>query len=270
MFDICIIGGGPAGLSAALTAHQRNKSCLIISSAAENSFLYKAELIDNYPGLPGISGKELLESFENHVKSLGMEIKTSVVTAIMPYGESFGVAAGSEFYEAKSVIIAIGASRAKPYPGENEFLGMGVSYCATCDGMLYRGKKVAVIGLSSEAREEAAFLRSINCEVEFFDSKRAKKFELLGSEKLEALIADGERFDVDAVFILRPSVAPDKLLPELKFSGANIETGKDMQTGIPGVFAAGDCTGLPHQIGKAVGEGNIAALSAVKYIDSLK
>jgi len=270
MYDICIIGGGPAGLSAALTANRRSKSCLVISSAPENSLLYKAEQVDNYLGLPQISGKELLETFESHVKSLDIEIKTGVVTAVMPYGESFGVAVGSDFFEAKSIIIGIGVSRAKPYPGEDEFLGLGVSYCATCDGMLYRGKKVAVIGLSTEAHEEAEFLRSINCELEFFDSKRAKKFEIVGSEKLEALIADGVRYEVEAVFILRPSVAPDKLLPDLEFSGADIAVGKDMSTNLPGVFAAGDCVGLPYQIGKAVGEGNVAALSAVKYLDSIK
>ncbi len=270
MYDICIIGGGPAGLSAALTANRRNKSCLIISSAPENSLLYKAEQVDNYLGLPQISGKELLELFEAHVRSLGIEIKPGIVTAIMPYGESFGVAVGSDFFEAKSIIIAIGVSRAKPYPGEDEFLGLGVSYCATCDGMLYRGKKVAVIGLSTEAHEEAEFLRSINCELEFFDSKRAKKFEIVGSEKLEALLADGVRYEVEAVFILRPSVAPDKLLPDLEFNGADISVGKDMSTNLPGVFAAGDCVGMPYQIGKAVGEGNVAALSAVKYLDSIK
>ncbi|MFR3291275.1 MAG: NAD(P)/FAD-dependent oxidoreductase [Lachnospiraceae bacterium] len=143
-----------------------------------------------------------------------------------------------------------------------------MSYCATCDGMLYRGKKVAVIGLSADAPEEAEFLRSIGCEVEYFDAARAKKYEIRGSQRVEALIADGTEYAVECVFILRAGVAPGSLVPGLELEGPHIKVNADMATSVPGVFAAGDCVGAPYQVGKAVGEGNIAGISAAKYVEN--
>ena len=244
MTDVIIIGGGPAGVSAALTAMHRGKTALIVSSPPEDSPLWKAEHIDNYPGLPGVTGRELLQKLLLHAEGSGAKIMRG------------------------AVVIASGLSRAKPYPGEAEFLGAGVSYCATCDGMLYRGKKVAVIGLSADAPEEAEFLRSIGCEVEYFDAARAKKYEIRGSQRVEALIADGTEYAVECVFILRAGVAPGSLVPGLELEGPHIKVNADMATSVPGVFAAGDCVGAPYQVGKAVGEGNIAGISAAKYVEN--
>ena len=143
-----------------------------------------------------------------------------------------------------------------------------MSYCATCDGMMYRSKHVAVIGLCNAAAEEAAFLRSIGCQVEYFDKARAKQYEIRGSQTVTELIADGVSYPVQGVFLLRDGVAPDALLPGLALEGGAIRVDGNMAASIPGVFAAGDCTGTPYQVAKAVGEGNIAALSAVKYLDT--
>lgn len=176
---------------------------------------------------------------------------------------------GSDFVQGRAVVIASGLSRAKPYPGEAEYLGAGVSYCATCDGMLYRSKKVAVIGLSADAPEEAEFLRSIGCEVEYFDAARAKKYEIKGGERVEKLVADGKEFDVSCVFILRAGVAPGSLVPGLELDGPHIKVNADMSTSVPGVFAAGDCVGAPYQVAKAAGEGNIAGISAAKYVENI-
>ena len=243
MTDVIIIGGGPAGVSAALTAMHRGKTALIVSSPPEDSPLWKAEHIDNYPGLPGVTGRELLQKLLLHAEGSGAKIMRGRVLSVLPMGGAFGVSVGSDFVQGRAVVIASGLSRAKPYPGEAEFLGAGVSYCATCDGMLYRGK-------------------------EYFDAARAKKYEIRGSQRVEALIADGTEYAVECVFILRAGVAPGSLVPGLELEGPHIKVNADMATSVPGVFAAGDCVGAPYQVGKAVGEGNIAGISAAKYVEN--
>ena len=134
--------------------------------------------------------------------------------------------------------------------------------------MLYRNKNVAVIGLCADAPEEAEFLRSIGCNVEYFDRSRAKSYEIRGEQTVTALIADGVEYPVDGIFILRSGVAADLLMYGLELENGAIVTDRNMRTNLEGIFAAGDCTGLPYQLPKAVGEGNIAALSAVKFLDS--
>lgn len=265
-YDLLVIGAGPGGISAALTARARGRSVLVISNGSETSALWKAHRIDNYPGLVGKSGAELLGSMLDELKALDIPLLTGRVTGMMPMGKSMMVSVGTDVYMGKAVILATGAAQPKPYPGESELLGRGVSYCATCDGMLYRGKKVAVIGLSSEAAGEADFLRGIGCEVEFFDKARAKKYEIRGDGTVSALIADGAEYPVECVFILRDTVASSVLLPNLTLDGSHIAVDKGLGTSVPGVYACGDCTGRPYQIAKAVGEGNIAALSADAYI----
>ncbi len=267
--DVFVIGGGPAGISAALTAVGRGKSAMIVSTSPEDSLLWKAEKINNYAGLPDMTGAELLGTMLRHAESAGIPLTRGRVLSVLPMGGSFGVSVGSDFFECRAVIVAAGLSRARPFPGEAEHLGAGVSYCATCDGMLYRGKRVAVISLSSDGPEEAEYLRSIGCEVEFFDTKRAKKYEILGEGAVEALMADGQRVEVSGVFIFRSGVAPDSLVSGLAVSGSSIVVDGAMATSVPGVFACGDCVGAPYQIAKAVGEGNVAALSAAKYLENL-
>lgn len=268
MYDIAVIGGGPAGLSAAVQARVRNKSVLVISGDGRDNPLYKTPRIENYLGFPQVSGKELLDRFRAHADQMGATRKEGRVLNIMPMGDTFYLSIGSEMEQAKAIILATGVIWANKYPGEAEYLGRGVSYCATCDGMLYRGKNVAVIGLSADAPEEAEYLRGIGCNVEYFDAKRAKRYEIKGGERVTALTADGEDFAVDCVFILRSGLAPDSLLPGLALEGGHIAVDAGMATNIPGVFAAGDCTGAPYQVAKAAGEGNIAGLSACKYIEN--
>lgn len=267
MMDVAVIGGGPAGISAALTLRQRGKSVAVISADPEQSHLAKAEKINNYPGMTGMSGKEMLDVMTAQAEDMGVFFMHGRATSIMPMGESFGIAVGSEFLEAEAVILTLGISMGKPYKGETEYLGRGVSYCATCDGMLYRNKNVAVIGLCADAPEEAEFLRGIGCNVEYFDRSRAKSYEIRGEQTVTALIADGVEYPADGVFILRSGVAPDLLMFGLELENGAIKVDRSMRTNLEGIFAAGDCTGLPYQLPKAVGEGNIAALSAVKFLD---
>lgn len=267
MYDIIIVGGGAAGTSAALTARNRGKTVAVVANPVETSSMYKAERMDNFPGMPSVSGQEMAAAFRTQLEESGAELIAGRALSVVPLGGSFGVAVGSDFYECRAVILAPGITREKLYPGEAEYLGRGVSYCATCDGMLYRGKTVALIGGSEEAKRDAEFLRGIGCNVlEFADAAR---YEIIGTQRAESVVSGGETYPVDGVFIIKDTVSIANLMPGLERSGAAISVGRGMETSIPGVFAAGDCTGKPYQAAKAVGEGNIAALSACEYIDKL-
>ncbi|UOO37581.1 NAD(P)/FAD-dependent oxidoreductase [Oscillospiraceae bacterium CM] len=263
MFDIIIVGNGPAGLSAAITARMRDKSVAVISNNRTESGLYKAVEIGNYPGMPGISGMELSGKLSMHASGMGAELIGGRVTTILPLGAEISVAYGSEAVSCKSLVLATGVVQTAVFPGETALLGSGVSYCATCDGMLFKGKKVAVVCLSPEAEHEADFLESIGCLVTRF---KTKNVVVNGSGKVTSITADGEEIPCDGVFILRATIAPDSLLPGLETEKGHIKVDRAMRTNIPGVFAAGDCTGTPYQVAKAVGEGQVAVLSAIDYL----
>ena len=262
---IAIIGGGPAGLSAAMTARNRNLSVCVICGGAADSALYKAGHVTNYPGVPDVSGPALLETMTQQARALGADILRERALSAMPMGKTFGVSAGKEFAEGRALLLATGIAQRGTFPGEAEFLGRGVSYCATCDGMLYRGKRAAVIGLAADAPEEADFLREIGCDVHYYDGKK-HRFEIRGAERADALVVDGTAEPADVVFILRAGFAADTLLPGLATDNGHIVVDDDCAASIPGVFAAGDCTGAPYQIPAAVGEGNRAALSVVRWL----
>ena len=182
-------------------------------------------------------------------------------------------------YNARAVVLAAGVARGKKFAGEAELLGRGVSYCATCDGMLYRGKPVAVVGRSPDAPEEANFLKNLGCQVTYLAPKRPEALDadipfvqtgtvsIQGQLTVTGLTANGESIPCAGVFILRPAVAPTDLLPTLATANGAIQVDRSMATNLPGVFAAGDCTGAPYQIAQAAGEGQVAALSACAYLD---
>ena len=266
-FDIIIIGGGAAATSAALTCLNRGKTVGIVANKQDTSSLYKAEKVTNYPGLPPMTGSEMTELFRKQLEESDAEIIAGRALSVLPMGDSFGVAVGSEYYSAKAVILAAGITREKLYPGEAEYLGRGVSYCATCDGMLYRGKKVAVVGGGEEAHVDADFLEGIGCTVLRFEKNG--RYEIKGDKKADTLIFAGESYSVDCVFIIKDTVSVTKLVPGLEYEDGGIAVDRHMATNVPGVFAAGDCTGKPYQLAKAAGEGNVAALSACDYIAKL-
>ena len=264
-YDCLILGGGPAGLSAALQCKALGLSALLVSNPSEQNPLGKAERIDNYLGLPGLSGRELLETFRRHVaQSEAAETVTGRVLNAMAYGGSFAVTVGSEVYQGKSVILATGVVRARLFPGEERLLGKGVSYCAVCDGMLYRNRDVAVVGLAPDAAEDAELLVKMGCRVTFLAPRRPEG--LPGSIPYRRA-AQVEEIPCDGVFLLRESVAPASLFPGLALAGNYLQVDEDLATNLPGVFACGDCTGLPLQIAKAVGEGQRAAYSTKRWID---
>jgi len=279
MVDIAIIGGGPAGLSAAINARARGKDALVISNPIEENPLFKAHLVDNYPGLPKISGADLLKVLEQHAKDSGAQFRTGRVLNITPMGDRFFLGIGSDFEEARTVILAIGAQRGVKLPGEEAYLGRGVSWCATCDGMLYRDQDITVVGLSHDAPAEANFLREIGCRVTYVARKApeglhpdipvilGRNISVIGDQAVTALQVDDTSIPCRCAFILRETMAPADLLPGLASDGGYIAADRTMATNLPGVFACGDCIGLPLQVANAVGDGLIAGQSAADYID---
>lgn len=281
MFDVAVIGGGPAGLSAALNLKIRNKSFILLGGTEKVTGLMKAPQIDNYLGFVGVSGTEMLNTFKKHVEDMGIEIKHEKVQNILDMGDYFALNTGGEFYEAKTIIIATGHAKANYMPGEKEYLGRGVGYCATCDGPLYRNKPVAIISENEEGEEEANFLAELCSEVYYIplyagEYKTNEKVKLIkekakaieGNEtKANLLRTDQQELQVEAVFIVRNVIPIGQLIEGLEIEDGSIKIDKNMAGSIAGVFACGDCTGKPYQIAKAVGDGSTAALNAVKYID---
>ena len=278
-YDLIVLGSGPAGLAAAVAARGRNKSVLVIGNRWQDSPLAKAERVDNYPGLPGRTGIELLEEFYRHAAGLGVEFVTGRAISLLAW-DGFSLTVGSQVYQGKALILAPGVVRSAKYPGEEEYLGRGVSYCATCDGMLYRNKAVTVVGLAPDAPHEANYLSGLGCQVVYVSPHRPQGLEegiayvkagrlaIRGEDSVTALEADGVELPCAGVFILRRAVAPADLLPALETEGGVIKVDRRMATILPVVFAAGDCTGGPLQVSKAVGEGHVAALSACEYLDT--
>ena len=282
-YDIAIIGTGPGGLEAAITAKVRNKNVLLLGSKTLSLKVEKAHAILNYLGLPNIKGEDLQATFLNHLKEMNVEITDDRAIAIYPLGDYFGIQSRDGMYEASSIILATGVVMAKAYPGENEFLGRGVSYCATCDAALYKDKVTAIIGSSPKEEEEANFMLEYASKVLYFplyteevnvkegvEVIRETPKEILGDLKVTTLKTDQNEYTVDGVFILREAVSPGQLLSGLQTEGPHVVVDVNMNTNIPGVFACGDIAGTPYQYIKAAGQGNVAALSAVNYLTNLK
>ncbi|AAK79515.1 thioredoxin reductase (NADPH) [Clostridium acetobutylicum] len=282
-YDIAIIGSGPAGLSAAINAVIRNKKVILFGSDNLSNKLLKAPKINNYLGIYDVSGKELKEKFLEHLKYMNIEIKNEKVNSVYSMGDYFALSLNQKMYEATSIIIASGVEFSKPLNGEDELLGKGVGYCATCDAPLYKGKTVAIVGYTKEAEEEANYVSELAGKLyyipmykdkvslkEVIEVVEDKPISILGKDKVSGLQMSKGEINTDAVFIIKDSVSPGKLVPGLLMNGEHIAVDIDMKTNIEGCFAAGDCAGRPYQYIKSAGQGQIAALSAVSYIDKIK
>ena len=281
-----VIGAGPAGLSAALNARVRNKSVAVVSRRLTSPSLEKAPWVDNYLGIERISGSELSARFVDHARTAGAELIESDITGIFNLGDSFAALGSDRDFSAKAVVIATGSVQEASIPGESRLLGMGVSYCATCDGPLYKGKRVVVLGYTAHAIEEANFLAQICSEVTYVAARSAKAEDapeiaegirvlkkrvlgIRGENKVEEVELDGETIPADGVFVVRDSIPVERLLEGIEVADGAIVVDREMATNVPGVFAAGDCTGRPYQVAKAVGEGLVAGLSAARYVDRM-
>lgn len=278
MYDVLIVGGGPAALSCAITARKRNLACAVVTADTESGWLARAEAVDNYPGMPHVPGRELLRVFREQAAELGASFLSGVVRQVQPMGEEFMVLVGNDVLEARAVVLAMGAARPALLPGEEELLGRGVSWCGTCDGMFYRGKRVAVLSAWHGGVEEAEFLAGLCASVDYYSLKshdmpddpritlRAERVKGLAAGEGRQLLVKTEEGEAayDGVFVFRPAVAPDRLLPGLALEKGFVSVDRRMAASIPMVYACGDCTGQPLQVAKAVGEGNVAAISAAE------
>ncbi len=284
MYDCAIIGSGPAGMEAAITLKIRNKSFILIGSKNSSDKVYKAHEVKNYLGLPNISGEDFSKAFLNHLKEMDIEITEDRIAQVYDMGDYYALRGSSDnMYEAKSIIIATGVAQAKPYKGEDDLLGNGVSYCATCDGMLYKNKSVAVVIDSEEELGEVDYLSEITSDITLFplyknDLKDYKNVKISNEKILElstnnnkrVVITENNSYNVDGIFILRKQVPATYLIYGIEMDGSHIKVDRLMSTNLRGVFACGDIVGLPYQYIKAAGEGNVAALSVVKYLGGTK
>ena len=279
-YDCIIIGSGPAGLSAAINLKTYNKKFLWFGNDPISEKVQKAEKVVNYPGLIEVTGKELAEAFLQHKKSQGLETIEKTVSAIYDMGGYYNVMAENQFFETETIILATGVVASNQYEGEAEFVGRGVSYCATCDGALYKGKTIAVVSTSKRFEHEIEFLADMaekvylfpyykDCEIERENVQKMTKAikQIKGGFRVEELVLAGEEnLSVDGVFIMRSAIAPTTLLDKLEVVDGHINVNRQMETNVNGIYAAGDCTGKPYQYAKAVGEGNVAAHSVIEYL----
>jgi thioredoxin reductase (NADPH) len=281
-YDIAIIGTGPAGISAAITAKLRNKNIILFGNKDLSDKINKAHSIKNYTGLPNVTGEELATALKNHLNDLDIEITEKRVNAVYSMGEYFALQVGKEMIESKTLIIATGVTASKTLENEDEFLGMGVSYCATCDAHFCKGKDVAVIAYTKEAEEDALFLSEVCSSIKYFPLYdisneifdkygniqiiKDKPIGFAGNMKAEKIICENSSYDAFLTFVVRNNISADKLVPGLKTDGTHIIVDLQMETNIKGLFACGDIAGKPYQYIKSAGQGNIAALSAVAYL----
>lgn len=280
MYDIAIIGTGPAGLAAALTLKLHNKEIIWFGSKDQSEKIGKSEKIANYPGVPMTSGADLNRIFSAQAEEMGIEITDKVVTLISKPADHFMILANNEMFEAKAVLFATGVVQAKGLENEEDFVGRGVSYCATCDGFLYKGKEVAVLCSSPRLEEDIRYLEEIAGKVYVFRTYKTDQADpdnavvlekpirkVDGGMKVEKItLSDDTEIPVDGLFCLRAAIAPTTIFSGLEMEGAHIVVNRDQETNIEGCFAAGDCTGTPYQIAKAVGEGNVAAHRILQYL----
>ena len=281
-YDIAIIGTGPAGISAAITAKLRNKNIILFGNKDLSDKINKAHSIKNYTGLPNVTGEELATALKNHLNDLDIEITEKRVNAVYSMGEYFALQVGKEMIESKSLIIATGVTASKTLENEDDFLGRGVSYCATCDAHFCKGKDVAVIAYTKEAEEDALFLSEVCSSIKYFPLYdisneifdkygniqiiKDKPIGFAGNMKAEKIICENSSYDAFSTFVVRNNISADKLVPGLKTDGTHIIVDLQMETNIKGLFACGDIAGKPYQYIKSAGQGNIAALSAVAYL----
>ena len=287
MVDCIIVGSGVAGISAALTLQANKKNFLIFGNKGLSEKIEKAEKIHNYPGLSDVSGKAFVAALQAQLSDAEIEVKEEKVAGVYALNEKFAILTqDGQQYESRAVILACGVERIKQIDGEEAFLGRGVSYCATCDGFLYKGKTIAVVCTTKRLEHEIGYLADFaekvyliplykNVEIARKNvtiiQKMPKKID--GNKRVESLVFATAPTDelpavlpVDGVFMLRESVSPAVLVSGLEVQDGHVTVGRDMGTNLKGCYAAGDCTGRPYQYAKAVGEGNVAAHSVSEFL----
>ncbi|MBO5240807.1 MAG: NAD(P)/FAD-dependent oxidoreductase [Clostridia bacterium] len=280
MTDCIIIGSGTAGISAALTLKANGKNFIIFGSASLSEKIEKAESIRNYPGLSNATGKAFVAALKTQLSDMEIAVTEEKVIGVYAMNDKFGVATqNGNYYESKAVILACGVESVKTIEGETEFAGRGVSFCATCDGALYKEKTIAVFCTSKRLEHEIEYLagfakkvylipmyKPVEIERENIEIVRKMPVKIAGETRVNKLIFKDGELKIDGLFSLRESVSPVTLVNDLKTEGGHVCVTRKMETNLKGLFAAGDCTGRPYQYAKAVGEGNVAAHAVSEYL----
>ncbi len=276
-FEVAIVGGGIAGYTAALTAKALLLPYVWLGSDRFGEKLKKAEHITGFPGVSG-TGADFTALLTKQADAEEIAFTPAHVDGIYRSGKKFLLLSGERSFAAKSVVLATGVRLGAAVEGEGEFLGKGVSYCAVCDGALYRGKRIAALLLSEGMKGEVSYLARFASEVHCFTAlpvtfsesnvavHRETPKKIIGEGHVEALLLEGGTLEVSGVFVLSDALPPAALCAGLKTEGAHILAERDLSTSIPGVFAAGDVTGRPYRYAKAAGEGCIAVHSAREYL----
>jgi thioredoxin reductase (NADPH) len=280
-YDVVVVGAGPAGLSAAVNVANRRRTVALFAGQTPLGRIGKAHAVSNYLGFASASGEELAGAFLHHLEEFQVPLIRAKVSKIIQDVDGFVVFSEREVYHAGAVVVATGVYRDAEIEGEAELVGQGVSYCVTCDGRLFTGRRAAFVSYSANGEEEASALADdygvdvtyvalYEGDVQLPEGVRVVRgpppTQLARVDGHVRVSLPGERLEVDAVFIHKESVSPRALLDGMATDGRHISVDRRMQTSVPGVFAAGDCTGEPYQTAKAVGEGQIAALEAVRLI----
>ena len=280
-YDVIVVGSGPAGISAAVNVANRKRTVALMDGQAPCGRIRKAPAIENYLGFISASGEELAASFLRHLEESGVPLIAEKVGKIIPDEGGFVVFSEREMYHAGAVVLATGVYREAGIEGEEALVGQGVSYCVTCDGRLFAGRRAAFVSYAPEGEEEASalaedfgvavtFLPLYHGDYHLPEGVRvvpgARPTRLAREDGHMVVSLPDEELQVDAVFIYKHSVSPHTLLDGLASDGRHVTVDAGMETLVPGVFAAGDCTGEPYQTAKAVGEGQVAALHAVRFL----
>lgn len=279
-FDIAVIGGGPAGIAAAITAQSKGRKVVLFEAHGFSPRLRSVTEISDYLGLRPMSGTELMDHFVAHLSRTDVFVVEEKVVSLKEAGNGFVIGTPSGNFNADAVVLCTGVSRSNLLVGEKEFMGRGVSYCAKVDGVNYKGKRVAAIATTDDAMDEIE-LSADYCEHVYlfprysgFRPPKRKNItiviepptEITGTDRVTGLHTDTDFFGVQAVFMFRATDPLNSFLPELQIRGRSVYVDDQAQTNVEGVFAGGDCTGQPWQVNRAAGQGQKAALSAIRYL----
>jgi len=271
-FDVIVVGSGPAGMSAAVNVANRKRTVAMLAGETPFGRILKAHSVANYLGFTIASGQELAAAFVRHLREFGVPLIREKASKIIPDEDGFVVFTDKGFYRAGAVVLAAGVYREAEIEGEEDLVGQGVSYCVTCDGRLFAGRSAAFICYSpaEDYRVEVTFVPLYEGDYLVPEGVRVlagARPSRLSQEngRLRVSLPD-EELQVDVVFIHKNSVSPRTLVEGLESDGRHVTVGRHMETAVPGIFAAGDCTGEPYQTAKAVGEGQVAALEAVRFL----
>ncbi len=283
MKDTIIIGGGPAGMSAAIYLKRFRKDVMVIMK--DCGALGKTEVVENYYGFNTIGGKELVRNGINQAKKLGVEIiEDEVINLSYDFTGSYTVKTVEAEYKAKTILLATGSNRSKlRVKGFEEFTGKGISFCAICDGFFYKNKRIAIIGNGKYMEEELNVLKDYTNDILVFTNETelevevdfkvvtSKIIELQGNEKLEKIITKDGEYAVDGIFVAMGTASASDFATKMgaEVSNNSIVVNAEHETNIPGLYAAGDCIGGLFQISKAVSDGAVAATSINKYLKKL-